>query len=131
MDFSKYKIPEKPKKEHFIIHNGYSEEGLIFQGNKYKAPERILQKVKAWEEVIDEENYNIEKSRFYKSLYNGENSFQEDLFKEYGVVNNPKRFLAYELACEYSKYLSNDDRGVLSLRGIEDCFKDFVILIKE
>lgn len=80
-----------------------------------KYPNAVIQ------EVFDEDTYkarckeyDAENTRLYQE-------FQNDLFEEYGVSDNPKKFKCFELAWEYGRFSGYE--------GVYNHFGDLVELI--
>jgi len=71
---------------------------------------------------VNEEEYNTQRKAYYAESKLLLESFTQDLFKEYGVEDHPKRDLLYAMSCEYA-----DSSG---FSDIESTFSCLVELIK-
>lgn len=123
--YSKNQVPY-PNKLDYITLFVYDKGACVFSDAssshtksslKEKYPTAVIQ------EVLDNEAYraqsrlfNEEKSRLYKE-------FQQDLFEDYGVSDNPKRFKCFALAWELGH-----SSGYSEVHGV---FGDLVELIKD
>lgn len=82
-----------------------------------KYPNAVIQ------EVLDEEGYKEHRKEYYDERNKLHQEFQDDLFEDYGVSDNPKRFRCFDLAWE---------RGhSFGLEEVYNYFGDFVELIQD
>ena len=90
-----------------------------FVKSKFKEahPDAVIQ------EVMDEDAYKAHRREYNTESAKLHAEFQNDLYQDYGVADNPKRLRCFELAQEHG--------GSCGLQGIYDCFEDFVELIQD
>ena len=84
---------------------------------KEKYPNSVIQ------EVLDEDTYKIHRKQYADERSRLEQEFQDDLFKEYGVSDNPKRFKCFELAWQRGHAYGHSE--------VYNCFGDLVELIRD
>lgn len=112
---------EYPKNENYIKYNAYKngEVRLNIESSKvdfYIRAEWLI------ERVYDKEGYNTTMTKYRKGENDSYLKFKEDLFKEYGVSDNPKLEKAFDMAW---------DRGHPSgYRDVVYYFDELVDLIK-
>jgi hypothetical protein len=82
-----------------------------------KYPNALIQ------EVLDEDAYKARCKEYYDETDKLHQEFQNDLFEDYGVSDNPKRFKCFELAWEHGH-----SSGLEEVYGY---FGDFVELIHD
>ena len=124
--FEYYSTPQisYPDKRDYITLYVYDKGDCIYTGNvlsktelKEKYPNSVIQ------EVLDEDTYKSHLGQFVDKLDSLEQEFQEDLFKAYGVSDNPKRFKCFELAWERGHAYGHSE--------VYNCFGDLVELIRD
>ena len=74
------------------------------------------------QEVLDEDAYKAHRKEYDDESARLHQEFQNDLFEEYDVSDNPKRFKCFEIAWEYGHSSS--------LEEVDGYFGDFVELIR-
>jgi hypothetical protein len=128
-DFKYYEKPQLsyPKKEDYTNVYIYDRGKLIWEGfvsdkegrNKVMRayPNAVVQK------VVDEEAYKAHKIQYAEEVHKLQEEFINDLFREFGVEDNPKREAAYALAYEYGHANGYSE--------ICNHFSDLVNLIKD
>ena len=82
-----------------------------------KYPNAVIQ------EVFDEVAYKAHQKQYAEETHKLEEEFKNDLFGEYGVRDNPKRFKCFELAWEHGHSSGHSE--------VYNYFGDFVELIRE
>jgi hypothetical protein len=115
-----------PSKKDYTIFYVYDNGDCIFQclecnytKNQLKEdyPNAVIQG------VLDEEAYEAHLKKYYDEEAKLHREFRDDLFEDYGVNDNPKRFKCFELAWE---------RGHSSgVEAVYNCFGDLVVLIED
>jgi len=75
------------------------------------------------QEVMDEDAYKAHTRKYNTESAELHAEFQNDLYQDYDVADNPKRLRCFELAQQYGHGLS--------LQGVYHCFEDFVELIQD
>ena len=90
-----------------------------FVKSKFKEghPDAVIQ------EVLDEDAYKAHRREYNTEAARLHAEFQNDLYQDYDVADNPKRLRCFELAQQHG--------DGLGLQGVYDCFEDFVELIRE
>lgn len=121
--YSKTKTLYPNKKDYTTFYAYDKGECLNIRSNFYTSkreverdyPNAVIQ------EVLDEEAYKAHRKEYIDESAKLHQEFQDDLFKEFNVTDNPKRFKCFELAW---------DRGhAYGLSEVYNCFSDFVELI--
>lgn len=124
--FDYYSTPQTlyPNKSDYITLYVYDKGECIYTGNilsktelKQKYPNAVIQ------EVLDEDGYKIHCEQYAFEKVELVQEFQDDLFKAYGVSDNPKRFKCFELAWEHG-YSSGHYE-------VYNYFRDFAELIRD
>lgn len=82
-----------------------------------KYPNAVIQ------EVFDENAYKVHRKEYENEHNKFYREFQNDLFEEYGVSDNPKRFNCFDLAWEHGHPSGYEE--------VYNYFSDFVELIKD
>lgn len=82
-----------------------------------KYPNTVIQ------EVLDEDAYKAHRKQYDDESSKLYQEFRNDLFEEYGVSDNPKRFRCFELAWEHGHSSGYSD--------VYNYFGDFVELIRD
>lgn len=117
-----------PDKSQLTTVYAYKGDSLQWQGN-YNEYKKLIKedcnKLTLWvtETVLDKDAYNKQIKDYNNELRALEEEFKQDLFKEFGVENNPKRERCYNLAYE-------EGHGY-GLSTVYDKFEDLVELIKD
>lgn len=95
----------------------YSESSLSNTKSNLKEdyPNAVIQ------EVLDEEGYKAHRKEYDDERNKLDQEFQNDLFEDYGVSDNPKRFKCFDLAWEHGHSSG--------LEEVYNYFGDFVELI--
>ena len=123
--YSKNRVPYPKKLDHVTLFV-YDKGECIYSASAQSVSKSTLKETypsAVIQEVLDNEGFkaqsklfNEEKSRLYEE-------FQQDLFEDYGVSDNPKRFKCFELAWEHGH-----SSGYSEVHGV---FGDLVELIKD
>ena len=74
------------------------------------------------QEVLDENAYKARQQEYRDERSKLDEEFQNDLFEDYNVTNNPKRFKCFELAWEHGHSSGHSE--------VYNYFGDFVELIR-
>lgn len=82
-----------------------------------KYPNAVIQ------EVLDEEGYKEHRKEYDDERNKLHQEFQNDLFEDYGVIDNHKRFKCFDLAWEHGHSSG--------LEEVYNYFGDFVELIRD
>ena len=123
--YSKQKI-DYPNKKDYITLYVYDKGEVLWSGFhwikdkaelKEEYPNALIQ------EVLDEDAYKARRQEYDVESAKLDREFQNDLFEDYGVSDNPKRFKCFELAWEHGHSSS--------LADIHGYFGDFVELIRD
>jgi len=95
----------------------YSESSLFNTKSNLKEdyPNAVIQ------EVLDEDGYKAHRKEYNDECNKLHQEFQNDLFEEYGVSDNPKRFKCFDLAWEHGHSSGYSE--------VYNYFGDFVELI--
>jgi len=124
--FEYYSKPQTlyPNKKDYITFYVYDKGKLLFEGfaltnSKIKLKEDYPNAV--IQEVLDEDAYKAHRKQYDDERNKLHQEFKDDLFEDYGVSDNPKRFLLYNTVVEHkSEY-----------EEIYDFFGELVELIRE
>ena len=73
------------------------------------------------QEVLDKEAYEAHRKEYNDERTKLHQEFQDDLFTEFNVTDNPKRFKCFELAWDKGHAYGHSE--------VYNCFSDFVELI--
>ena len=123
--YSKQKT-DYPHKKDYITSYVYDKGVVLWSGptgEKDKAelkeeyPNALIQ------EVLDEEAYRAHLKEYNDESAKLHREFRDDLFEDYGVSDNPKRFKCFELAWEHGH-----SSGLEEVYGY---FGDLVVLIQD
>ena len=119
--YKKYqnKIPY-PKIIDFTTLHIYQGGIVLYSGPEDKKPPNVSGVV---ERTIDKEALQAARQAYGAETARLIQLFQDDLFEEYGVTDNPKRFKAYDLAWEHGHSSG--------LSEVVSFFEDLVDLIKD
>ena len=126
--FDYYSKPQidYPNKKDYITFYVYDKGECLWSGFhwikdkaelKEEYPNALIQ------EVLDEEAYRARSKEYNEERSKLHQEFQNDLFEDYGVTDNHKRFKCFELAWEHGHSSG--------LEEVDGYFGDFVELIKE
>ena len=126
--FEYYSKPQTlyPNKQDYITFYVYDRGELLFAGfastnSKIKLKEDYPNAV--IQEVLDEERYKAHRKEYESESAKLRQEFQNDLFEDFGVSDNPKRFKCFDLAWELGHSSG--------LQVVYTYFGDFVDLIKD
>ena len=122
--FDYYSKPQTvyPNKKDYITYYAY-DKGNVLHCGSYQAlgnlkkhyPNAVIQ------EVLDEDAYKAQRKQYSDESAKLYKEFQNDLFEDYGVSDNPKRFKCFDLAWEHGHSSG--------LEEVYNYFGDFVKLI--
>jgi hypothetical protein len=126
--FDYYSKPQTlyPNKKDYITFYAYDKgECLDIRPNFYTSkkqvegdyPNAVIQ------EVLDEDVYKAHRKEYDAESAKLHQEFQNDLFEDYDVSDNPKRFKCFELAWEHGHSSG--------LEEVYNYFEDFVELIRD
>ena len=126
--FDYYSKPQTvyPNKKDYITYYVYDKGEVLHCGTCIHQPVSKLKEVypnAVIQEVLDEEEYKAQRKRYSDESAKLYKEFQNDLFEDYGVSDNPKRFKCFDLAWEYGHSSRLDE--------VYNCFGDFVELIQD
>lgn len=121
--YSKTKTIYPSKKDYTTFYAYDKGECLNIRSNFYTSkreverdyPNAVIQ------EVLDEEAYKAHGKEYDDERAKLDQEFQDDLFKEFNVTDNPKRFKCFELAWDKGHAYGHSE--------VYNCFSDFVELI--
>ena len=123
--YSKPQI-DYPNKKDYITFYVYDKGEVLWSGFhwikdkaelKEEYPNALIQ------EVLDEDAYKARRQEYDIESAKLDREFQNDLFEDYGVSDNPKRFKCFELAWEHGH-----SSGLEEVYGY---FGDLVVLIQD
>ncbi len=106
-DFDYYKtVPVPfPNKLDFTTVYVYHRGKKLFEGTvaeyNFNAEAKIFPKGNVHERVVDEEGYKAARKRYHEAAGKLEKEFAEDLYEEFDVVANPKKYKVYQMAYEH------------------------------
>ena len=126
--FDYYSKPQidYPNKKDYITFYVYDKGECLWSGFhwikdkaelKEEYPNALIQ------EVLDEDAYKAHQKQYAEETHKLEEEFKNDLFGEYSVRDNPKRFKCFELAWEHGHSSGHSE--------VYNYFGDFVELIRE
>ena len=126
--FDYYSKPQidYPNKKDYITFYVYDKGEVLWSGFhwikdkaelKEEYPNALIQ------EVLDEEAYRAHLKEYNDESAKLHREFRDDLFEDYGVSDNPKRFKCFELAWEHGH-----SSGLEEVYGY---FGDLVVLIQD
>jgi len=123
--YSKQKI-DYPKKKDYITSYVYDKGVVLWSGPTWEKDKAELKE--EYPNALIQEVLNESAYRAHLKAYNDESAklhreFRDDLFEDYGVSDNPKRFKCFEIAWEKGHSFG--------LEEVDGRFGDFVELIKE
>ena len=123
--YSKPKIPYGNKLDYitFYVYDKGEVIGkfMAFERSKKSAKEQYPNAV--IQEVLDEDNYEEHRRRYNEETQRLAQEFQDDLFYEFGVSDNPKRHKCFDLAWENGHAHGHSE--------VYNHFSDYVELIKD
>lgn len=126
--FDYYSKPQidYPHKKDYITSYVYDKGECLWSGPTWEKDKAELKEEypnALIQEVLDEDAYKARSKEYNEERSKLHLEFQNDLFEDYGVSDNPKRFKCFELAWE---------RGHSSgLEEVDGYFGDFVELIRD
>ena len=126
--FDYYSKPKTayPNKKDYITFYVYDRGEVVYCGTCINRPVSKLKEDypnAVIQQVLDEEAYKAHLNEYHAETTRLDEEFQNDLFEDFDVSDNPKRFKCFELAWE---------RGHSSGVGdVYNCFGDLVELIRE
>ena len=126
--FDYYSKPQidYPNKKDYITFYVYDKGEVLWSGptgEKDKAELREEYPNALIQEVLDEEAYRAHLKEYNDESAKLHREFRDDLFEDYGVSDNPKRFKCFELAWEHGH-----SSGLEEVYGY---FGDLVVLIQD
>jgi len=123
--YSKQKT-DYPNKNNYYTFYVYDKGVVLWSGpnwEKDKAELREEYPNALIQEVLDEDAYKARRQEYDVESAKLDREFQNDLFEDYGVSDNPKRFKCFELAWEHGH-----SSGLEEVYGY---FGDLVVLIQD
>ena len=122
--FDYYSKPQTsyPNKKDYIISYVYDKGEFLWSGPTWEKDKAELKEEypnALIQEVLDEDAYKAQRKQYTDEEFNLQVQFQNDLFENFNVSNNPKRFKCLELAWE--KGHSN---------GLEEVYNEFYDLVE-
>jgi len=123
--YSKQKT-DYPNKNNYYTFYVYDKGVVLWSGpnwEKDKAELREEYPNALIQEVLDEEAYRAHLKEYNDESAKLHREFRDDLFEDYGVSDNPKRFKCFELAWEHGH-----SSGLEEVYGY---FGDLVVLIQD
>jgi len=126
--FDYYSKPQTlyPNKLDYIIYYVYDKGKCLYEGPSYDISKEGLKQDypnAVIQEVFDEVAYKVHQKQYAEETHKLEEEFKNDLFWEYNVRDNPKRFKCFELAWEHGHSSGHSE--------VYNYFGDFVELIRE
>ena len=123
--YSKQKT-DYPNKNNYYTFYVYDKGVVLWSGPNWEKDKAELKEEypnALIQEVLDEEAYRAHLKEYNDESAKLHREFRDDLFEDYGVSDNPKRFKCFELAWEHGH-----SSGLEEVYGY---FGDLVVLIKE
>ena len=125
--FDYYSKPQTsyPNKKDYITSYVYDKGECLWSGPTWEKDKAELKEEypnALIQEILDEDAYKAQRKKYTDEEFNLQLQFQNDLFEEYGVSDNPKRFKCFQLAWEYGHSSG--------LEEVDGYFGDFVELIR-
>ena len=126
--FDYYSKPQidYPNKKDYITSYVYDKGVVLWSGPTWEKDKAELKEEypnALIQEVLDEDAYKAQRKQYTDEEFNLQVQFQNDLFENFNVSDNPKRFKCLELAWE---------RGHSSgLEEVYGYFGDLVVLIQD
>ena len=126
--FDYYSKPQTsyPNKKDYIISYVYDKGECLWSGPTWEKDKAELKEEypnALIQEVLDEDAYKARRQEYDVESAKLDREFRDDLFEDYGVSDNPKRFKCFEIAWEKGHSFG--------LEEVDGRFGDFVELIKE
>ena len=126
--FDYYSKPQTsyPNKKDYITSYVYDKGVVLWSGPTWEKDKAELKEEypnALIQEVLDEEAYRARSKEYNEERSKLHLEFQNDLFEDYGVSDNPKRFKCFELAWEHGH-----SSGLEEVYGY---FGDLVVLIQD
>ena len=123
--YSKQKT-DYPNKNNYYTFYVYDKGVVLWSGPNWEKDKAELKEEypnALIQEVLDEEAYRAHLKEYNDESAKLHREFRDDLFEDYGVSDNPKRFKCFELAWEHGH-----SSGLEEVYGY---FGDFVELIQD
>ena len=103
--FDYYSKPQTsyPNKKDYITSYVYDKGVVLWSGPTWEKDKAELKEEypnALIQEILDEDAYKAQRKKYTDEEFNLQLQFQNDLFEEYGVSDNPKRFKCFQLAWE-------------------------------
>ena len=122
--FDYYSKPQTlyPNKKDYITSYVYDKGVVLWSGPTWEKDKAELKEEypnAVIQEVLDEEGYKAHQKQYGEETHKLHEEFVNDLFEEFGVSDNPKRYKAFHLAWE--KGHSN---------GLEEVYNEFYDLVE-
>ena len=126
--FDYYSKPQidYPNKKDYITFYVYDKGVVLWSGPNWEKDKAELKEEypnALIQEVLDEEAYRAHLKEYNDESAKLHREFRDDLFEDYGVSDNPKRFKCFELAWEHGH-----SSGLEEVYGY---FGDLVVLIQD
>ena len=126
--FDYYSKPQidYPNKKDYITFYVYDKGVVLWSGPTWEKDKAELKEEypnALIQEVLDEEAYRAHLKEYNDESAKLHREFRDDLFEDYGVSDNPKRFKCFELAWEHGH-----SSGLEEVYGY---FGDLVVLIQD
>ena len=123
--YSKQKT-DYPNKNNYYTFYVYDKGVVLWSGPNWEKDKAELKEEypnALIQEVLDEDAYKARRQEYDVESAKLDREFQNDLFEDYGVSDNPKRFKCFELAWEHGH-----SSGLEEVYGY---FGDLVVLIQD
>ena len=123
--YSKQKT-DYPNKNNYYTFYVYDKGVVLWSGPNWEKDKAELKEEypnALIQEVLDEDAYKARRQEYDVESAKLHREFQNDLFEDYGVSDNPKRFKCFELAWEHGH-----SSGLEEVYGY---FGDLVVLIQD
>jgi len=123
--YSKQKT-DYPNKNNYYTFYVYDKGVVLWSGPNWEKDKAELKEEypnALIQEVLDEEAYRAHLKEYNDESAKLHREFRDDLFEDYGVSDNPKRFKCFELAWEHGH-----SSGLEEVYGY---FGDLVVLIQD
>ena len=123
--YSKQKT-DYPNKNNYYTFYVYDKGVVLWSGPNWEKDKAELKEEypnALIQEVLDEEAYRAHLKEYNDESAKLHREFRDDLFEDYGVSDNPKRFKCFELAWEH--------RHSSGLEEVYGYFEDLVVLIQD
>ena len=123
--YSKQKT-DYPNKNNYYTFYVYDKGVVLWSGPNWEKDKAELKEEypnALIQEVLDEEAYRAHLKEYNDESAKLHREFRDDLFEDYGVSDNPKRFKCFELAWEHGH-----SSGLGDIYGY---FGDLVVLIQD